>query len=55
MKNFNVSDVMDLGGSDVIIVSRLGYSPRGKPIINAPFTKYMSFRKRVQVGGGRDY
>jgi len=55
MRNFNVSDVMDLGGSDVIIVGRLGYSPRGKPLIHATFTKYMSFRKRVQVGEGRDY
>jgi len=49
MKNFNVSDVMDLGGSDVIIVSRLGYSTRGKPLIHATFTKYMSFRKRERV------
>lgn len=49
MKNFNVSDVVDLAGSDVIIVGRLGYSPKGKPLIHASFTKYMSFRKRVEV------
>lgn len=45
IKNFKLKSISELDGSDVIIVSRAGLSPKGKVIIKASFTKYMSFRR----------
>lgn len=45
IKNFKLSDVSDLDGSDLIIVGRAGFSPNGKAVIKTGFTKYMSFRR----------
>jgi len=45
LRNFKLKSVSELDGSDVIIVSHAGRSPNGKIIIQANFTKYMSFRR----------
>lgn len=45
LKNFKLSDVSKLDGSDAIIVGHVGFSKRGKAIIRTGFTKYLSFRR----------
>lgn len=45
LKNFKLTEVSELDGSDVIIVGHVGFSANGKAIIRTGFTKYMSFRK----------
>lgn len=48
IKNFKITDISELDGSDVIVVGNVGFSPNGKAIIQTGFTKYISFR-RVEV------
>ncbi|MEZ9166535.1 hypothetical protein [Vibrio cyclitrophicus] len=45
LKNFKLTEVSELDGSDVIIVGHVGFSANGKAIISTGFTKYLSFRK----------
>lgn len=45
LKNFKITDVSELDGSDVIIVGHAGFSENDKAIISTSFTKYLSFRK----------
>lgn len=45
LRNFNIKEVGELDGSDVIIVGHVGISPNNKVIISTGFTKYLAFRK----------